>query len=64
MAIFEGKKFEPALGNMRVASHAEAEKLQIILDLKAKRKLIQDEITRLCKELPSNVALVAKTTHT
>lgn len=63
MATFEGKKYEVTAGNLRHATSEEANTLQVILDLKTKMKLIQEEIAKRCQSLPQNVGLVAKTTY-
>ena len=57
MATLEGKKYEVSLGNLRKASPQEQKIIQDIIDLKAKQKMINDEISKRCGMLEKEIAI-------
>ena len=59
MATVEGKKYEKGLGNLELATPTQSENIQYIYDLKNKVKLISDEISKRCSDLPKGNAISA-----
>ena len=58
MATINGEKYEKSLGNMRMATAAERQQIQAIVDLKQQIKDAQREIVIRTGELPQGEALV------